>query len=139
MPEGLAGRVERLFDASEDPKTGETYNSSGIARMSLGELTEEDVEGLRSGSVTDPSLSHVVALAKAFGVEPSYLVDGTREALTGAEVGRALSDDKVREIALGCARLPLREKGIVLGIVRQLAAMGVTERSEQVTPPADSP
>src|SRR3954453_9128996 len=102
-PEGLAGRVERLFDVIEDPKTGETYTGSKIARMSLGELTEEDVEGLRSGSVTDPPLSHVVALARAFGVEPSYLVDGTGEALTGAEGARALTDDKVREIALGCA------------------------------------
>jgi transcriptional regulator with XRE-family HTH domain len=53
-PEGLAGRVGRLFDAIEDPKTEETYTSSGIARMSLGDLTEEDVEGLRSGSVSDP-------------------------------------------------------------------------------------
>ena len=58
MPEGLAGRVERLFDASEDPETGETYNSSGIARMSLGDLTEEDVEGpkerLRDRSLSEP-------------------------------------------------------------------------------------
>jgi hypothetical protein len=53
-PEGLAGRVGRLFDAIEDPKTEETYTSSGIARMSLGDLTEEDVEGLRSGSLSDP-------------------------------------------------------------------------------------
>src|SRR5215216_2800940 len=29
--EVLAGRVERLFDAIKDPKTGETYASSGIA------------------------------------------------------------------------------------------------------------
>jgi hypothetical protein len=65
VPEGLAGRVERLFDVIEDPKTGETYTSASIARMSLGDLTEEDVEGLRSGSVTDPSLTHVVALARA--------------------------------------------------------------------------
>jgi transcriptional regulator with XRE-family HTH domain len=138
-PAGLAGRVERLFEAIEDPKTGEAYTSAKIARMSLCDLTEEDVEGLRSGSVTDPHLSHVVALARAFGVEPSYLVDGTGEALTGAEVARALSDDEVREIALGCARLPLREKGIILGIVRQFAAMGATERSEQATPLAGPP
>jgi hypothetical protein len=51
-------------------------------------------------------LSHVIALARAFDVEPSYLVDGTGEELFDAEVARALSDDKVREIALGCARLP---------------------------------
>ena len=73
-PEGLAGRVGRLFDAIEDPKTGETYTNSKIARMNLGDLSEEDVEGLRSGSVSDPPLSHLLALARAFGVEPSYLV-----------------------------------------------------------------
>jgi len=139
IPTGLAGRVERLFEVIEDPKTGETYTSASIARMSLGDLTEEDVEGLRSGSVTDPPLSHVVALARAFGVEPSYLVDGTGEALTGAEVARALSDEEVREIALGCARLPRREKGIVVGIVRQFEAIGATDRSEQGTPPRDPP
>jgi transcriptional regulator with XRE-family HTH domain len=53
-PAGLAGRVGRLFDAIKDPKTGEPYTNSRIARMSLGDLTEEDVEGLRSGSVSDP-------------------------------------------------------------------------------------
>ena len=105
-PDGLAGRIGRLFDVINDPRTGETYTSSGIARMSLGDLTEEDVEGLRSGSVSDPPLSHLLALARAFGVEPSYLVDGTGEALTGGEIARALSDNTIRQIALGCARLP---------------------------------
>ena len=50
-----------------------------------------------------------------------------------------MSDEEVRGIALGCARLPLREKGIVLGIVRQFAAMDATDRSEQVTPPREPP
>jgi len=138
-PEGLAGRIGRLFDAIEDPKTGETYTNSKIARMSLGDLSEADVEGLRSGSVSDPPLSHLLALARAFGVEPSYLVDGTGEALTGGESARSLSDNEVREIALGCARLPRREMGIVLGIVRQFEAMGATDSSEQGMPPADPP
>jgi hypothetical protein len=53
-------------------------------------------------------LSRVVALAKAFGVEPSCLVDAAGEALTGREVARALGDGTIREIALGCARLPRR-------------------------------
>ena len=46
--EGLAGRIERLFDAIKDPKTGETYTNFRIARMSLGDLGEEDVEGLNA-------------------------------------------------------------------------------------------
>jgi len=107
--------------------------------MSLGDLTEEDVEGLRSGSVSDPPLSHLLALATAFGVEPSYLVDGTGEALLGGDIARALSDNEVREIALGCARLPRREKGIVLGIVRQFEAMGANDRTEPVARSANRP
>jgi hypothetical protein len=139
IPTGLAGRVERLFEVIEDPKTGETYTSASIARMSLGDLREEDVEGIRSGSVTDPPLSHVDALARAFGVEPSYLVDGTGEALFDGEIARALSDNTIREITLGCARLPPREKGIVLGIVRQFEAIGANDRAESVARSADRP
>ena len=74
-----SGLLRLLFDAIRDPKTGEAYTGSKVARMSLGDLTEEDVEELRSGSVTDPPLNHVVALARAFGVESSYLMDGTGE------------------------------------------------------------
>ena len=61
--------------------------------------------------MTDPPLSHLLALARAFGVEPSYLVDGTGEVLTGGEIARALSDNTIREIALGYARLPRQERG----------------------------
>ena len=78
-PGWLAGRVERLFGVIKEPKTGAAYTSAKVARMSLGDLSEEDVEGIRSGSVTDPRLGHMIALARVFGVEPSYLVDGYGE------------------------------------------------------------
>jgi hypothetical protein len=118
-PERLAGRVERLFDVINDPKTGEEYTSSEIARMNLGDLGEGDVEGLRSGSVADPPLSHVIALARAFGVGPSFLVDGYGEAVFDREIVEALADDTTRAIARESARLPGWEKLLVLGIVRQ--------------------
>jgi hypothetical protein len=133
-PEGLAGRVGRLFDAIEDPKTGEPYTSSGIARMSLGELTEEDVEGIRSGSVTDPPLGHVVGLARAFGVEPSYLVDGYGEAALDRETVEALRDDTTRAIVLESARLPDRERKLLLGIVRQFEGARSPEGANRGTP-----
>jgi hypothetical protein len=138
-PEGLAGRVGRLFEAIKDPKTGEPYTNLRVARMCLGDLTEEDVRALRSGSVSDPPLSHLLALARTFGVEPSYLVDGTGEALFDGEVVRALSDNTIREIALGCASLPRREKGIILGIVQQFESIGANEGTEPVARSADRP
>jgi hypothetical protein len=125
IPTGLAGRVERLFDVIKDPKTGEAYTNVKAARMSLGDLREEDVEGIRGGSVADPPLSHLLALAMAFGVEPSYLVDGTGEAVLDAEIVEALRDDTTRAIARESARLQNRERNLVLGIVRQFEVGGL--------------
>jgi len=87
--------------------------------MSLGDLSEEDVEGIRSGSVTDPRLGHMIALARVFGVEPSYLVDGYGEVALDGEFVEALGDDTTRAITRESARLPGRERKMVLGIVRQ--------------------
>ena len=129
-PAGLAGRVERLFGVIKNPKTGETYTSSKIARMSLGDLSEEDVEGLRSGSVGDPPLSHLLALARAFGIEPSYLVDGSAEAVPDAEIVEVLRDDTTKAIVRESARLPARERRLVLGIVRQFEGAGSREEDD---------
>jgi hypothetical protein len=38
--------------------------------MSAGDLTKEEVEGIRSGRVRDPSVAQIAALAAVFGVEP---------------------------------------------------------------------
>lgn len=132
--EGLAVRVERLFDAIKDPKTGQTYTPSKIARMSLGDLTEADVVALRNGSIVDPPLSQVIALARAFGVEPSYLVDGTGEAILDAEMVEALRDDTTRAIARESARLRDRERNLALGIVRQFEGVGSREEGERGAP-----
>jgi transcriptional regulator with XRE-family HTH domain len=115
----LTARVERLFDAVRSPKTGESYTNAEVARMSVGDLTEEEVEGIRTGTICDPTLKQVAALAAAFGVEPSYLVDRKEPPLLDAELLEGLSDKTTREITRQALRLPEREKQIVLGIVRQ--------------------
>ena len=70
----IAGRVEHLFRGVRHPKTSEPYTNAEVARMSAGGLTEE-VEAIRRGKITDPTVGQVAALAAVFGVEPSYLVD----------------------------------------------------------------
>jgi transcriptional regulator with XRE-family HTH domain len=72
---GISGKVEHLFDAVRNPKTGEPYTNAEVARMTLGDLSEDDIEGIRTGAVGDPTVGQVVALAGVFGVEPSYLLD----------------------------------------------------------------
>jgi hypothetical protein len=115
----VAGRLEHLFDALRNPKTGEPYTNAEVARRSVGGLTEEEVEGIRTGAISDPTLKQVASLAAAFGVEPSYLVDRKEPPSLDAELLESLRDETTREITREALRLPEREKQIVLGIVRQ--------------------
>jgi hypothetical protein len=101
------------------PKTGEPYTNAEVARMSAGALTEEEVEGIRSGAIPDQTVGKVTALAAVFGVEPSYLVDRKGQPTLDAETLEALSDETAAAILRESARLPEREKRIVLGIVRE--------------------
>jgi len=52
----LALRVEHLSGAVRHPKTGEPYTNAEVARLSVGDLTEEDVEGIRSSKIADPTV-----------------------------------------------------------------------------------
>ena len=110
----LAGRVESLFDSIVHPGT-----SADVARMSAGVLTEEEVAGIRAGAIPDPSVGQVAALAAVFGVEPSYLVDQKGQPVLDDEVMDDLADETAAAILRESARLPEREKRIVLGIVRE--------------------
>jgi transcriptional regulator with XRE-family HTH domain len=116
----LAARVEHLFGAVKHPRTGEPYTDAEVARMTLGDLLEEDVEGIRTGRIADPTVGQVAALAAVFGVPTSYLVDGGRRpTVLDEETLEALTDETAAAILSESARLPERERGIVLGIVRQ--------------------
>jgi transcriptional regulator with XRE-family HTH domain len=115
----VAGRLERLFEVVRNPRTGEPYTNAEVARMTLGDLSEEDVEGMRSGAISDPTAGQVAALAGVFGVEPSYLLDRGAESLLDEELVRALRDEDVRDITRESSRLPDGERRLVLGIVRQ--------------------
>jgi hypothetical protein len=85
----------------------------------------EDVERIRTGAITDPSVGQVAALAWAFRVEPSYLLDRGEPVFDG-ELVKALRDEAVREAALEISRLPERERQLVLGIVRQFGSANNT-------------
>ena len=116
----LAGRVEHLFEVIKNPSTGEPYTNAEVSRATLGDLSEEGVEGIRTGAIGDPTVSQVVTLAGVFGVEPSYVLDRGEPVFDG-ELVEALRDDTVREVTREISRLPGRERRLVLGIVRQFA------------------
>ena len=120
---GIPGRVEHLFEVVKNPKTGESYTNAQVARMSAGEITEEEVEGIRTGKIADPSVGRVAALAAVFGVPPSYVLDrGTESEVLDEEALKALADKTAGAILKESAGLPEREKRLVLGIVRQFGS-----------------
>jgi transcriptional regulator with XRE-family HTH domain len=53
----IARRVEHLFAVVRHPKTGEPYTSAEVARISAGDLTEKEVEEIRTGKISDPSVA----------------------------------------------------------------------------------
>jgi transcriptional regulator with XRE-family HTH domain len=115
----IAGRLVHLFEVVRNPKTGKRYTNAEVARMTLGDLSEEDVERIKTGAVSDPSVGQVAALASVFGVEPSYLLDRGKPSLLDEELVQALRDEDVRDITRESSRLPDGERRLVLGIVRQ--------------------
>jgi transcriptional regulator with XRE-family HTH domain len=116
---GIAGRLEHLFEVVRNPKTGQRYTNAEVARMTLGDLSEEDVERIRTGAASDPTVGQVMAMASVFGVETSYLLDREEPSLLDEELMQALRDEDVRDITRESSRLPDRERRLVLGIVRQ--------------------
>jgi transcriptional regulator with XRE-family HTH domain len=116
---GVASRLEHLFEVVRNPRTGEPYTNGEVARMTLGDLSEEDVERIRTGAVSDPTVGQVAAMASVFGVEPSYLLDRGKPSLLDEELVQALRDEDVRAIIRESSRLPDGERRLVLGIVRQ--------------------
>jgi hypothetical protein len=51
--------------------------------MTLGKLLEEEVEGIRTGAIADPTVGQVTALVGALGMEPFYLLDRGKPVLDG--------------------------------------------------------
>jgi transcriptional regulator with XRE-family HTH domain len=117
----VAGRLNHLFEIVRNERTGEPYSSADIARMSLGDLTEDEVEDIRTGTLGNPAISQVVALAEAFGVHPSYFLEtGRRPQLLGEQEMNALGDSRVRAILNKSLNLSDREKDMVLDMIQHL-------------------
>jgi transcriptional regulator with XRE-family HTH domain len=120
----IADRLNHLFEAVKNERTGEPYTNAEIARVSLGDLTEEEVGGIRTGALENPTVSQVAALAEAFGVHPSYFLDtGKEPAQLGEQEITALGDQRARAILNNSLGLSDREKDMVLDMIQHLGKL----------------
>jgi len=121
---GIGDRVSHLFEVVTSEGTGEPYTDAEVARLSFGDLTEEDVEAIRTGRRPDPSVDQIVALADVFGVHPSYFLDKTKNSpLLDREAMEIFRDETVSAIAHRSLHLPGRERQMILNIIRQFEEM----------------
>ena len=128
----LSERVNHLFKTIRDDRTDEPYTNAEVARMSLGDLTEKDVEGMRTGSISNPSVGKVVALASVFGVHPSYFLDkGKRPPIIDREVLDIFRDETASAIAHKSFHLPGQEQQMILNIIRQFEDMRAADDDDR--------
>lgn len=117
---GIAEKVAHLMEKPGDGATDKSYTDADVARLSFGDLSEKNVEAIRTGALTDPSVDQITALADVFGVHPSYFLDRVRSSpLLDQEAMDILRDETVSAIAHKSLKLPGRERQMILNIIRQ--------------------
>lgn len=122
---GLDRRLSYLFETIKDEQTGRPYSNAKVARMSLGVLTEEQVEGIKTGRDENPTVAQVLALAEVFGVDPSYFLNkGAKPPLLDEAAMRVLGDQKTRAIASKSLELSDSAKDLVIDMVERLGHLG---------------
>ena len=125
----LAERLNRLFDRVRKPN-GKEYSLREVADgiTAGGEsISHAYIGQLRNGTKTDPTISHLRALAKFFGVPVEYF---TCDALATEvdkelDLAAALQQVRARTVALRESVIPEAESAIgalteLLGVIRGL-------------------
>lgn len=117
---GIAEKIAHLMEMQSQETASKSYTDADVARLSFGGLSEGDVEAMRTGKLTDPSVEQVTALADVFGVDPSYFLSRAKSLpLLDKEAMEIFRDETVSAIAHKSLYLPGREKEMILSIIRQ--------------------
>jgi transcriptional regulator with XRE-family HTH domain len=111
-PEGLfARRLDHLF-RTVHPKDRGPFAPAEVADVINTAAGERVVSGtylwlLRTGQRDNPTMKHLIAIARFFAVPPTYFFpdDTLDENAVPAELAAALGDAQVREMALRAAGL----------------------------------
>ncbi|MFV1501314.1 helix-turn-helix domain-containing protein [Mycobacterium kansasii] len=134
----LAAKLNKLFDIVRKPNEPPMSNQAAVEKIQ--EKTGVAISAtymwqLRNGSRTNPTVQHVRAIAKFFGVSTAYLVDNDSDEKIEAQLGLLvnLRDSGVRDLAA-------RASGLTPDALRGVAAMvDAARRIERLPPIAQIP
>ena len=124
-PEGLlAQRLDHLF-RTVHPKDRGPYTPAEVADAINAAAGERVVSGtylwlLRTGQRDNPTMKHLIAIARFFAVPPTYFFpdDSLDENAVPAELAAALGDAQVREMALRAAGLSDRSLKAITDMIK---------------------
>ena len=116
VPKTLADRLNHLFATVRPPGGGREYSNSEVAAAT--QVSGSYIGYLRKGSRDNPSVETVQALARFFGVRPSYFVDEDQDEQRAAGVEaqlrlvQALNDPGIKRLAMRAAEADLSPTGL---------------------------
>ncbi|QIN85502.1 hypothetical protein GBA63_22660 (plasmid) [Rubrobacter tropicus] len=119
--DSISARLNYLFEAIPNDKTGKPFTDAEVAKQSLGRLSEEDLGRLRSSELPDPSREMLLALCDVFDVDFSYWDERAGQTeLLGPDTLRALRDKESLAILHKSHALPDEDKSLIMTVLEEL-------------------
>ncbi|MCB1292350.1 MAG: helix-turn-helix transcriptional regulator [Mycobacterium sp.] len=134
-PTDLSGKLNRLFDVMRKPNQPQLSNAAAAEAITAKTgvpISPAYLWQLRSGLKTNPTITHLRAIAEFFGVPASYLIDAGEDANIEEQL-RALQtfrDAGVRDLAA-------RASGLTPASLESIRRMIDQARSIERLPPID--
>jgi len=128
--EAISDRLEALIRTT-DERSGEQYSNANIVRLSMGALTEQEVAGIRTGAIPDPSVEQVLALAEVFAIDPSYFLDReVKPPLLDRASLEGITNQKARIILHKSLELSDREQDLIIDMINRLEGLHGEDRHD---------
>ena len=132
----LSIKLNKLFDTMRkpsDPPLSNAAAAEAITRNTGGSNSSAYLRPLRTGVKTNPTVTHLRAIAQFFGVAPSYLVDPGIDPDIDAQLNllQAMRDAGVRDLAM-------RASGLTPQALNSLRAMVDHARQLEQLPPVQA-
>jgi transcriptional regulator with XRE-family HTH domain len=126
--QSLAAKLDHLFRTVHPAGRG-PYTHEEVARAvrdsADASISATYVWQLRTGKRTDPRMSHLVALARVFDVDPAYFFDGELGATMRANLGAlaALHDPHTRRLATAAGQLTASSRSLLDDVTTHLLVL----------------
>ena len=121
--EHFSERFLRLLALYRKPEGGE-WGGQDLEDAIGGAVTRSYVTNLKKGRIENPGLAKLQAISKAMGFPPALWFDRSdgHRAPPDAALIALLADETAREILEEVLRMPSKDRGLLLGIARQISA-----------------